>query len=123
MANIRADVTEEQLERGRKSAKERKSFMVFYDALEAWKMLPGEQFKVLILALAEYSQTYEKKTFEDSTLNMAYMFGVAGLERNAEAYAVVCANRSAAKRETDSKKSNSKKKDGNIGALAELSQL
>ena len=120
MATLREDVTDEILEKARQTARERKGFVLYHDNLKALKVLPAEQFKTLIYALETYSITGEQETFEDPALCMAYAFCVSNLDRNAESYAAACANRSAARKSAESKKQNTKKKEGNLGALEGL---
>lgn len=72
---------------------ERKSFMLYLDAIEQWDMLTDEQAGVLIKALLRYSKTGERLETSDGMLKMAFSFITAQIDRDGEKWEKTCEKR------------------------------
>ena len=72
---------------------ERKSIMLYLDALEQWDMLTDEQAGVLIKALLRYSKTGEQLESTDGMVKMAFSFMSAQIDRDGAKWERTCEKR------------------------------
>ena len=72
---------------------ERKSIMLYLDALEQWDMLTDEQAGVLIKALLRYSKTGEQLKSTDGMVKMAFSFMSAQIDRDGAKWERTCEKR------------------------------
>lgn len=83
---------------------EKKSVILYLNAIEQWEMLSNEQAGVLIKALLHYSITGEPLKTSDGMLKMAFSFMAAQIDRDSEKWEKTCEKR----REAVNKRWNTK---------------
>ena len=69
---------------------EKKSIMLYLDAVEQWDMLSDEQAGKLIKALLRYGKNGERLETNDGMLSMAFSFMAAQLDRDGDKYEKKC---------------------------------
>ena len=75
---------------------ERKSMMLYYDAISQWDMMTDEQAGALIKALLRYGKTGERLETDDGMVAMAFSFMAAQIDRDGEKWDRTCEKRRAA---------------------------
>ena len=63
---------------------EKKSVMLYLDAIKQWEMLTDEQAGILIKAILNYSISGERLNTTDGMLAMAFSFFSAQIDRDSE---------------------------------------
>lgn len=69
---------------------EKKSVILYLNAIEQWNMLSDDQAGVLIKALLRYSKTGDRLETSDGALAMAFSFMAAQIDRDSDKYNQKC---------------------------------
>ncbi len=84
-----------------------KGFMLYHSDLHAIESLPGEDFKLVVLALLSLSENGERNAPQGAA-GMAFTFMADKLARDMERYDAICLKNSEKGRKSAAKRDNSK---------------